>query len=513
MSTPPSNPKLLEQTTPDDENNTHSSKSSIIQTYLIEPSFLMALTNLNLVIVYIAILMMLLGYSLSYYYLLIYIPILWLLSATRKSRKEKLRLDLTHRIPFFAEALANSLSAGSTLEQAFIQGAYFLKGRIKVEFINLILKNKLGKNLGVILREIDALFPNTGLMYLISLLDAYSELGVGISPLLKRISGVLANKEKAEDKIRSILSGGSSYAKLTIVIFGLIFLALSYLMQDQVMVLLQSDLRPVFAFLMGWTCIGIIIVSRITSLSFTKNFALRPYIDKYFHVRKLDLNGLLNYSGVNWTKTNKRMLFLTPMFVGIIGGYIFSWFFDDSLTILFGIAASAIVSWILIKYILKGLVEDQLVRAIEIFPDILQVFIIGLNSGLNVYLAFRFAFNAIQKGAPNMLVEELNRTQLAMECGEEPSKSWQLLAHRLPFETVIDFAEIMVVAPVHGDSIVDAITRMISSYQDKKILLLEKKAVAISQIVIPVIILAFFPLFLFVMFAPLISKIKLFMQI
>jgi Flp pilus assembly protein TadB len=157
-------------------------------------------------------------------------------------------------------------------------------------------------------------------------------------------------------------------------------------------------------------------------------------------------------------------------------------------------------------------VEDQLIKTVETFPEILQVFNIGLNAGLNSYLAFEFAQNAIKGEAPKILVEEINRTRYAMKYGEEHTKTWERLAHRLPFETIVDFAEIMILAPMHGESIVNAITQMTSGYQEKKLLLVEKKATAISQIVVPIIILAFLPLFLFVMFAPLITKIKLLIQ-
>lgn len=481
---------------------------SMLNQFFIEPTPLIMFVNLNLAVTCIAIFILVAGYSLSSYYLLIYIPLLLLFTAMRKSREEKMRLEISHRIPFFAETIANSLQTGASLEQAFIQGAYFLKGKIKNEFIKLTLKNRLGKNINVILREIDAMFPNTGLMYLISLLDAYSKLGVGISPLLKRIALVLTNKEKAEDKIRVILAGGSNYAKMTVCIFGAIFLTLFYLMQDQVKILWESDLRPVFLFLTGWMLLGIVIVMRITSLGFTRNFALKPYIDKFLTARKLNFDDLLSYSGIKWTKIKKQMLFIAPVLAGFVGGYITSWYFDDEIIIFISICFFALICWFLIKFIIQGHVEDQLISTVEIFPEILQIFIIGLNSGLNVYLAFQFALNSIKGNTPVVLMEELNRIQMAMECGEDPKKSWKHIAHRLPFETIIDFTEIMIVAPLHGESIVNAITQMTNGYQEKKLLLIEKKATTLSQVVIPVIILAFLPLFLFVMFAPIISKIK-----
>ena len=77
----------------------------------------------------------------------------------------------------------------------------------------------------------------------------------------------------------------------------------------------------------------------------------------------------------------------------------------------------------------------------------------------------------------------------------------------LPFETVVDFSEIMIVAPMHGESIVDSIIQMAKGYESKKLVMVEKSAMKIGQIVIPLIVMAFFPLFLYSMFAPLFKKI------
>ena len=94
-----------------------------------------------------------------------------------------------------------------------------------------------------------------------------------------------------------------------------------------------------------------------------------------------------------------------------------------------------------------------------------------------------------------------------MECGEVHSRTWQRLAAKLPFETVVDFCEIMVIAPMHGESIVQSIVQMMHSYQIKKLTHIERKANSLSQIVIPIIIVSFFPCFLFVVFAPFILRL------
>jgi Flp pilus assembly protein TadB len=480
---------------------------STIHTLFIEPSFLIAVTYLNLIIAYIVIFALAAGYTINFWYASLYFPLLYILAAMRKARKEKDRLEIAHRIPYFTDALANALSLGSTLELAFRQASLYLRGKIKFEMQRLVVKNALGKNLGVLLRELDAKFPHTGLVYLISLLDAYSELGVGISPLLKRISVTLADKEKAEEKIRTTLAGGSGYARLAIFIFVGIFLALSYLLREQVRMLFSPELKPMFIFLCVWTSVGILFISRLTALDFVRIFALRPYIIPFMESRKLETEDLFYYSGIEWTWGKKQLLFFSPLLIGFCIAFIMSLYYTDPLMIGLGFLMGAAGWWLLVKFVLKGLVEDQLVKVVETFPEMLQVFTIGLNSGLNNYTAFQFAQNAIRQTAPKLLMEELMRTRFAMECGEDPARTWRRLSNRLPFETVVDFSDIMVVAPMHGESIVHSINHMVTSYQEKKLSLVEKKATSLSQLVIPIIIISFLPLFIFVIFAPMVTKI------
>ena len=54
------------------------------------------------------------------------------------------------------------------------------------------------------------------------------------------------------------------------------------------------------------------------------------------------------------------------------------------------------------------------------------------------------------------------------------------LADMLPFETVIDFCEIMVIAPMQGESIVKSIVHLTNSFQSKKLTLVEKKATSLE---------------------------------
>ncbi len=498
----------LQEPEENQEDSTKSFMGNLFNDLFIAPSYLTTITYINFFSIYIFTFAYMLGHQISILYVLIYIPLLFIIDIKRKSKKEKERIEVAHRIPFFADAVANSLSVGSTLEHSFIQASYYLTGKIKKEFQSLSVKIAIGQNIGKLLRELEAKFPNTGLMYLISLLDAYSELGVGISPLLKRISVVLTEKEKAEEQVRTILSAGSSYARLTIGIFALIFLALSFLMKKQVEMLFSPTLRPMLIFLVAWTFIGILIVTRISALDFSRNFALRPFIGNFIKKQKYTEDQLMKYSGFEWTRLFKQMYRYGPLVCGLFVSYITSWFYPEPLMILVGFISATLILKYICNFVLKGMVEEQLIATIEIFPDILQVFIIGLNSGLNTFLAFQFAQNALKGGKTKLLLEELCRTNFAMECGEDHSRTWHILAKRLPFETVVDFCKIMVVAPMAGESIINSIIQMTNGYQDKKLKLIEKKAGAISQIVIPVIIGIFMPLFLFVMFGPLVVSIS-----
>lgn len=466
-----------------------------------------AISSLTLFFGYAVIVFMVLGHEPRFWLLIVYAGLVYALISARNKRKENVRIMIAHRIPFFAEALANSLAVGSTLEQALEQASFYLKGPIKDDFRKLIVKHKLGKDLGILLRDIDQKYPNTGLRYLISLLEEYRELGVGISPMLKRISVALTIKEEAETKIRTILAAGSSYSRLTIGIFVLIFLAMIFLLKDQLELLLSPQLKSTFFFLLSWTSAGIFLVSRLTSIDFARTFALRPFVKKFMTDRIITVDDMMNYSGKDWTFWEKNALFYSPALVGLIVGYIASWYSGNMFIIFLGFIVGAYVFWLFIKQYLVGVAEDQMIRTIEVFPEFLQVFIIGLNSGLNTFLSFQFAQNAIKDIAPRVLNRALLRAKIAMECGEEHSVTWQILAAQIPLETIVDFSELMVIAPMHGESIVNSLAQMNNGYQVKKLALVEKKATTLGQIVIPVIVMAFFPLFIFFVFGPIVLKI------
>lgn len=486
--------------------------ASIAEDFLLKPEILTVLTYLNLAFGYFVAMVLLSGHSLGYWYAMIYIPIVYIIFSWRSSHREKDRLQIAHRMPYFADALANSLSVGATLEQAFKQSAHYLKGKIKSEFNMLILKNALGKDLGLLLEEIDCKFPNTGLRYLISLLKEYRELGIGISPMLKRISVTLATKEEAEEKIRTILAAGSGYARLTIGVFAAIFLLMSFMLKKTIVILISPELKPTFLFLVTWTCVGIFIVTRVTSMRFAKNFALGPSIKPFIAKKEFSMAELYYYSGMDIPLWLQRFLAYAPLLVGFCTAYLASTMSGDFLKIFLGFVVGSLLAFYLIRFILLGFVQDQLISTIETFPDFLQVFIIGLNSGLNTYLAFAFAQDAIKGAAPKILTAELIRTKFAMQCGEENARTWLQLSEKLPFETIIDFCEIMVIAPMQGESIVNSIIQMANSYQSKKLSIIEKKATSLGQMVIPIIVIAFFPLFLFVIFGPLIAKFSLLMK-
>lgn len=489
-----------------------SAFTAFINDYFLKPSLLTSITYLNIAIAYMFTIALIAVQDIEYWYAAIYLPLIYIFYSWREGVKEKDRKQIAHRMPFFADALANSLSVGGTLEQAFVQSSYYLKGKIKTEFNKLIIQNALGKDLGVLLREMDDKFPNTGLRYLISLLEQYRELGTGIGPLLKKISVALSAKEEAEEKVRAILAGGSGYARMSIGVFSVIFFILSFFLKDQIPALFSPSLKPTLLFLLCWSAVGLLIVTRITSMDFAKSFSLRPYIIKYVTSKSLTLDEMYYLSSREWPWIARQIILYIPLAAGFLCCYIVSWYQVEMLGLLVAFLGGAFVCWMMIKYILKGMVEDELIKTIELFPEILQVFVIGLNSGLNTYMAFQFAQSSIKGTAPRVLTEELCRTKFAMECGEEHAKTWQRLSEKLPFETIVDFCEIMVVAPMHGESIINSISQMINSYQIKKLIVVEQKANKLGQMVIPVIVIAFFPIFLFALFGPLITKVGVFLS-
>ncbi|MFQ5729185.1 MAG: hypothetical protein ACE5GN_02350 [Waddliaceae bacterium] len=482
---------------------------SMIQDFLMKPDIWAALTYANLLMLYILDLTLLAGQPFSFFHALFYAVLLYMVFTWRSMWREKQRRLNAHRIPFFADSLANALVVGGTLEQAFKQSIYYLRGDLKTEFEKVMAKNALGKDLGGMLRDLEDRYPKTGLKYLIALLEEYRDLGIGISPLLKQIADALKLKEEAEEKIRTILAGGSNYARLSIGIFGLTFLMFSVLLKDQIPLLMDPSLKPVLLFFVGWACLGVIIVTRITSLSFASHYALLPYIKPFMKKIQWTISNLLTYSALHLQPGKwGRIVSYAPLIVGSIMAVAVSWYSTSLVVIIIGFFLGILFTRLGIEFLLKGIVEDQLLETLEIFPDFLQVYVIGLNSGLNSYMAFRFATRAMDGVAPELLRRELFRTKNSLECGEDHAKAWQRLADRLPFETIIDFAEIMIISPLHGASIVKSIGQMMVGYQSKKLSLLEKKANALGQYVVPIIVIAFFPLFLFAVFAPLWMRVS-----
>lgn len=485
-----------------------SAIGQFITNRVIRPPFFKVLGNLNLVVLYITALLVVSGWNVSIWFLVIWPVLFVLVRWIRKSYRERERRQIAHRIPFFADALGNALSVGATLDQAFEQSSYFLKGKFMEEFKDIMAKSSYGKDLGEQLRVLDNKYPQTGLRYLISLLEQYRDLGVGISPLLKQMADALKLKEAAEERTDTILAGGSSYAKLSIGVFGMSFFVFAFLLKDQINALLTPALFPTLLSLITWSVLGMIIVNRITSVQFANYYALRPYIKSFMEKKQWTIEELLHYCGFEgdlefW----RNFLLYLPLGVGFLFAYATSWYSRQLYALEIGYLIGVMITRFCIEFSLKGVVEDQLIRAVETFPDFLQVFMIGLNSGLNTYRAFEFSEEAMVGMAPQLLRLELSRVKQALLCGEKNIKVWQRLARKLPFETITDFCELMIVSPLHGESIIKSIFQMMKGYHSKKLNLVEKKATSLGQMVIPVIVVAFFPLFLFVVFGPLWVKI------
>lgn len=480
----------------------------LVQENIVACTKLEAINFGNFLALYVFLWLIVARFTPSIHVLLIYPVILLYVMHIRGKWKEKERVEIAHRIPFFADSVANALSVGCTLEQAFAQSVYYLHGNFKKAFELIMLKMSLGHKLGPLLRSLDNRYPKTGFKYLICLLEEYTDLGIGISPLLKRISDVLKVREESEEKIRTILSAGSTYARMSLAVFGLSFLSFGVLMKEQIHTLLSDQLRTIFILLIEWSVAGMAIVLRMTSLEFTNHYALRPIIKPFMARSDWTIDSLFDYCGFqDNVKTWKDLCTYAPLLVGLIFAYVVSLQGTTFWMILVFYAIGYMIGRFCVEFILKGMVEDQLIQAVETFPDFLQIFVIGLNSGLNQFKAFEFAETAVEKDAPELLRKELSRTKIALISGQDHEKAWEYLMERLPFETIIDFSELMIISPLHGESIIKNIDQIMSGYQTKKLNLVEKKATKLGQMVIPVIVVAFFPVFLFAVFGPLWVKI------
>lgn len=486
---------------------------SLIEDFFVLTPFWTAMNYVNVLMIYVFLLFIIAGVRFTYWHAILYPTILFFVRSLRNHWYEKERRSNVHRIPFFADALANSLSVGCSLGQAFSQSIYYLRGRLKTEFEKLTLKYSYGKDIRGLLRGLDEKFPNTGLKYITSLLEEYKDMGIGIGPLLKKMAEALKVKEDAEEKIQTILSTGSGYARVSICVFGFTFSFLGFMLRDELPTLLTSALKPYLIMLIAWAFLGIFLVNRISSIDFVRHFALRPYIKHFVSGKRWNIPNLLIYSGLHnrfyrWL----RITLFFPLLVGFIAAYVSSWQTENIILIEIFLFLGVLFARLAFEFYLKGLVEDQLIKSVEIFPDFLQVYIIGLNSGLNSFMTLQFAIRAIEGTAPELLRRELFRVKSALECAENNAKVWLRLSEFIPFEIIIDFCEIMVISPYHGSSIIRSLEQMLMNYQSKKMNLIEKKAIKIGQFVIPMIVIAFFPLFLFVVFGPLLMKILILFQ-
>lgn len=474
------------------------------------------LMGTNIAFAYFLTMMYVANIDFEVWFLAVYLIILFLLFKLRTLLKKKEIRFTSHRIPFFAHAVANALAVGVTLEQALRQGLSYLKGNFRKELELALNRHNYGEPLGPMLRDVDEKYPDTGLKYLISLFEEYDQLGVGISPLLQKIADSLKKRESASEKIHVILAAGSGYAKMSIMVFLAALLGYGFMLQEQLTPLIQPPLLSYFVILCLWAAIGLFLVIYITSIKYANHSALKPYIKNFMKKNDWSIDSLFYYSGLARKGADKywRLLFFFfPIVFGFLIAYAGSWFTSQFILLLIYFFIGSIVARKLIEYYLKNEVEDQMVRVIQSFPDFLQIFVIGLNSGLNKLKALRFAEQSIKEKECVILKQELIILVNAMALGKDNRDIWNELSERLPFEIVSDFCEIVNTSNMYGDSVVNSILQMVSSYEIKRLSLIEKKASSIGQMVIPVVVFAFLPLFLMIIFGPLFTKvIELFNQ-
>ena len=499
--------------TPDQDIALDCSKSrnkNWFKDFILNKSRVRLVAYINFVFIYVLSLMWIANMEMGYWIFLPYLAFYYIVF-TLRSRWIKSEITfITHRIPFFSHAVANALSVGVTLEQALRQSLSYLKGRYKNEFELAINRHTFGEDLGQMLKALDKKFPQTGLQYMITLVDEYNHLGVGISPLLRKIAEALKQKEAAEEKVRVILATGTNYAKLSILVFLAVFGVYGFILKGQLTDLFDTALMPVFYTLCGWAVIGLVVVLYISSVKFANHSALKPYIKEFMRKGRWPVDALFYLSGLSTAMHAslwRIIFFAVPLVTGTLFAIVGSWFLGTFIILVIYFFIGALFGKLLIEYYLKCEVEDELILVIENFPEFLRVFVIGLNSGLNKLKALRFAENSLKEKNCRLLKKEIVKAINALEFGQDSHLVWNRLGKQLPFEIITDFCEIMVTSSLYGDSVSQSILQMISSYDNKRLSLIEKKANKIGQAVIPIVIISFLPLFLVVIFGPLFLKI------
>ena len=152
-----------------------------------------------------------------------HLGIQYFLSMKRKQNEER----FSRQLPDTLTAIANSLKAGFSLDQAFEFVTVSMPDPTRSEFSSVHLKYRVGYTLGESLIELTQKFNNTEVNLFVSSLVLQNQVGGNVIPFLTELSDIIRGRVLLKDQI----AVGTTQQRMTSMIISLLPYGLLMLMQ------------------------------------------------------------------------------------------------------------------------------------------------------------------------------------------------------------------------------------------------------------------------------------------
>ena len=145
------------------------------------------------------------------------------LSMKRKQKEER----FSRQLPDTLTAIANSLKAGFSLDQAFEFVTVSMPDPTRSEFSSVHLKYRVGYTLGESLKDLTQKFNNTEVNLFVSSLVLQNQVGGNVIPFLTELSDIIRGRVLLKDQV----AVGTTQQRMTSMIISLLPYGLLMLMQ------------------------------------------------------------------------------------------------------------------------------------------------------------------------------------------------------------------------------------------------------------------------------------------
>ena len=147
----------------------------------------------------------------------------YFLTLKRKQNEER----FSRQLPDTLTAIANSLKAGFSLDQAFEFVTVSMPDPTRSEFSSVHLKYRVGYTLGESLKELAQKFNNTEVNLFVSSLVLQNQVGGNVIPFLTELSDIIRGRVLLKDQV----AVGTTQQRMTSMIISLLPYGLLVLMQ------------------------------------------------------------------------------------------------------------------------------------------------------------------------------------------------------------------------------------------------------------------------------------------